>query len=214
MLWFKKAPKSKRLEDKVYLNEKSKYAAIKEELKQKLKTPPPLIVIYFFDETKNKIINMLEEQQIKYRLENEFAGDIQISNDAEIIVIKAKTLNKVYTIKQNQNKTEKQAIDFLFVEHYPIFSKEETVLNKIDLLTNYSALIMFYISLDEPLLRIFGSERITMMMQKLGLTESECIEHSFVTKSIINAQKKIEKKIINETETISQEDWFKKHHNQ
>jgi hypothetical protein len=211
MLWFKKTPKSKRLEDKVYMDDKSKYIAIIEELKLHKISATPMFVVYFFDEIKEKVIKLFEEQQIKYHIiETEFAGDLNLSAEGEIHLIKAKTLNKVFNLKQTNYKTEKQNCNFLFVEHYPIFSKEETILNKIDLLTENKAVIWFYASLDDPLLHVFGSNNVKVMMQRFGLKENECIEHSLVTKSISNAQKKIEKKATNDSEAISQDAWFKK----
>lgn len=50
----------------------------------------------------------------------------------------------------------------------------------------------FYLSLEDDLMRIFGSESIAGIMDKLGLEEDDPIEHSLVTKSIENAQKKVE----------------------
>ena len=50
----------------------------------------------------------------------------------------------------------------------------------------------FYLSLQDSLMRIFASDRVAMFMQKLGMTEDEAIEHSMVTKSIENAQRKVE----------------------
>ena len=50
----------------------------------------------------------------------------------------------------------------------------------------------FYISLDDDLMRIFGSDRISMIMQKLGMQEGEEIQHPLVTKSIETAQKRVE----------------------
>jgi len=50
----------------------------------------------------------------------------------------------------------------------------------------------FYLSLEDDLMRIFGSERIASVMDKLGIEEGESIEHSLVTKAIENAQKRVE----------------------
>lgn len=50
----------------------------------------------------------------------------------------------------------------------------------------------FFISLEDDLMRLFGSERISYIMTKLGLAEGERIEHRLITRSIENAQKKIE----------------------
>ncbi|EDN68524.1 SecA protein [Beggiatoa sp. PS] len=50
----------------------------------------------------------------------------------------------------------------------------------------------FYLSLEDNLMRIFASERIQGLMQKLGMEEGEAIEHPWVTKAIENAQRKVE----------------------
>jgi len=50
----------------------------------------------------------------------------------------------------------------------------------------------FYLSLEDNLMRIFASERVSTIMQKLGMEEGEAIEHPWVTKAIANAQKKVE----------------------
>ncbi|MDL1959437.1 MAG: preprotein translocase subunit SecA [Deltaproteobacteria bacterium] len=50
----------------------------------------------------------------------------------------------------------------------------------------------FYLSLEDDLLRIFGSDRISGIMDKLGMNEGEPIEHSMLSKAIENAQRKVE----------------------
>ena len=50
----------------------------------------------------------------------------------------------------------------------------------------------FYLSLEDPLLRIFGSDKIKNIMDKLGLDDGEHIESKLVTRSVENAQKKVE----------------------
>ena len=50
----------------------------------------------------------------------------------------------------------------------------------------------FYLSLEDSLMRIFASERVASMMQKLGMEEGEAIEHPWVSKAIENAQRKVE----------------------
>lgn len=50
----------------------------------------------------------------------------------------------------------------------------------------------FYVSLEDNLMRLFGSERVAKMMDKMGLKEGEVIQHSMMTKSIERAQKKVE----------------------
>ncbi|MGE4518585.1 MAG: preprotein translocase subunit SecA [Desulfobacteraceae bacterium] len=50
----------------------------------------------------------------------------------------------------------------------------------------------FYLSLEDDLLRIFGGERITKVMDRLGMKDGETIEHGIISRAIENAQKKVE----------------------
>ena len=50
----------------------------------------------------------------------------------------------------------------------------------------------FYLSLEDDLMRLFGSDRIASVMQRLGIKEGEAIEHSMITNSVERAQKKVE----------------------
>ena len=50
----------------------------------------------------------------------------------------------------------------------------------------------FYLSLEDSLMRIFASEKVSGLMKKLGMDEGEAIEHPWVSKAIENAQRKVE----------------------
>lgn len=50
----------------------------------------------------------------------------------------------------------------------------------------------FYLSLEDDLMRIFGGERVKMIMERVGMEDGEPIEHKYTTKAIENAQKKVE----------------------
>jgi len=50
----------------------------------------------------------------------------------------------------------------------------------------------FYISMEDDLMRIFGSDRLSMLMEKLGMERGEPIEHNMVSKALENAQKRVE----------------------
>lgn len=50
----------------------------------------------------------------------------------------------------------------------------------------------FYLSLEDPLMRIFASDRVAVMMRRLGMKQGEAIEHPWISKAIANAQKKVE----------------------
>ena len=50
----------------------------------------------------------------------------------------------------------------------------------------------FFLSLEDNLMRIFASDKVSEIMKKLGMEEGEAIEHKWVSKSIENAQKRVE----------------------
>jgi preprotein translocase subunit SecA len=64
----------------------------------------------------------------------------------------------------------------------------------------------FYLSLKDNLMRIFASERVAGLMQKLGMEKGEAIEHPWVTKAIENAQRKVEQHNYNMRKTLLQYD--------
>lgn len=93
----------------------------------------------------------------------------------------------------------------IFAEHYPLQQKEQDFFKQHSL---KEAIV--YSSLDEPLLRHFGGEKIIELMKKLGMKEDESFEHSMISSAIGNAQQKVGKKVTTELLSSSAEEWFQK----
>jgi hypothetical protein len=93
----------------------------------------------------------------------------------------------------------------LFFEHHPFLIKENELLEKLQLKE-----AAFYSSLEEPIFMHFGSKRIALLMQKMGLSENEAIEHPMITTAIKHAQEKISKELVIEHSATSQAEWFSK----
>lgn len=93
----------------------------------------------------------------------------------------------------------------VFVEHYPLHSKE------LELIKNWDAeKIIVFSAMDEPLFRHFGSDKLIPLMKMMGMKEDEVIEHSMVSKSIIRGQEKIAEQVALEQTAASQEEWMRK----
>jgi len=103
------------------------------------------------------------------------------------------------------NKTQIESAEVVFIEHYPMKNKEEQLLEQLGLNE-----VIFLTALDEPLLKYFGGEKLTKMMESLGMKEDEAIEHKLITQSIANAQEKIESKVLIEQSTRSQAEWMER----
>ena len=111
------------------------------------------------------------------------------------------TISKARTI----NKSQIEGSNIIFIEHYPMKSKELQLLEQLSLKE-----VVFLTALDEPLLKYFGGEKLITMMQNMGMKEDEAIEHSLITQSIANAQEKIEARISIEQSTRSQAEWMER----
>ena len=93
----------------------------------------------------------------------------------------------------------------VFVEHHPLLAKETELVATWPVET-----ITFYNALDEAVFVPFGGEKIIGLMESLGLKEDEAVEHKMISQSIINAQKKIAKKVTIEQTARSQKEWMEK----
>jgi len=89
------------------------------------------------------------------------------------------------------------------LEHYPLASKESKLMQSWK-----PAQLTAFISLEDPLLQLFGGDRIISLMQKMGASESEVIEHTMISRSIRNAQEKLDKKTTVDHPADSQQQWF------
>lgn len=93
----------------------------------------------------------------------------------------------------------------VFLEHYPLYTKEAALLSGSN-----AASISFMNSFDDPVLKIFGSN-ITDIMRRLGLEEDQAVESPLVSRAIINARKRIEKKVRNDFHARSGAEWLEKY---
>lgn len=93
----------------------------------------------------------------------------------------------------------------IFAEHYPLYQKEKELYKKLRITQ-----AEVYSSLDEPLFRHFGSERLYKLLQKMDCNENEPIHHKIVDKAIKKAQDKIAGVVTFELGATTQADWLMK----
>ncbi len=93
----------------------------------------------------------------------------------------------------------------LLAEHHPLRSKEQ---DSFKLWQLKEAVV--HSSLEEPLFKRFGSDKIIQMMKQLGMKEDEAMEHKLISGAIENAQEKIAKKVITEHSADSQQEWMER----
>jgi len=110
-----------------------------------------------------------------------------------------------FLLARTTSRSQVEGSRIIFIEHHPMKSKEDIFFSQLGL---EEAIILT--ALDEPLLSIFGGEKLIGIMQKLGMKEGEIIEHKLVSESIANAQKKIEQRMIIEQSARSSSEWIER----
>ena len=91
----------------------------------------------------------------------------------------------------------------IFGEHHPLRKKEQVLFQKLQLNQ-----VPVLVSLEEPFIHYFGGERTIELMRKMGVQENEVIAHAMITRSIENAQRKIEEEVLAERKASSAKEWF------
>ncbi len=91
----------------------------------------------------------------------------------------------------------------IFAEHYPLYQKEKDLYKKLHL-----SQAEVYSSLDEPLFKHFGGERLTEMINKINCQENEPLHHRLINAAIKKAQEKIANLVSLEQGATSQAGWL------
>lgn len=185
---FKSKKKEIITKDFIYKNEAVKYKSMLQHLKDQEKS----VLIYYFEDTKNAVQEVLNTAPINY------------STDVNSFV------TKVWLINANTllNKSDIGNRTVFFAEHHPSFSRENEIKQHLLEIEGIKEVI-FYTSFEDKLLQLFGSERILQLMEKMGFKDDEVIEHTMISTSIERAQKRIDEKLsIHNNNTRQRKDWF------
>ena len=100
-----------------------------------------------------------------------------------------------------------QEVLFIVAEHHPLPECDEALLSFMSNLPCPSR-IHFHSALDEPLLKMFGAERVLDILKHLGLDERQYISHPLISSAIEKAQKRIKDKATGSQRVDSMDEWF------
>ena len=215
----------KDLPDLVYMNEKGKFAAIIEDIRERTKNGQPVLVGTISIEKSEEISQALTKANIHHNVLNakfhameadiianaglpsavtiatNMAGrgtDIVLGGSwqTEVAKLENPTEEQIEEIKAQWQKRHDAV---LASGGLHIIGTERHESRRIDNQLRGRAgrqgdegSSRFYLSMEDSLMRIFASDKVSGMMRKLGMNETEAIEHPWVTKAIANAQRKVE----------------------
>jgi preprotein translocase subunit SecA len=182
--------------DVIYKTEAEKFRAVAEEIKELQKTEQPTLVGTISIEKSEKLSRMLSKGKIKHEILNAK----QHEREAEIVA-KAGQRGRV-TISTNmagrgtdivlgEGVKDLGGLHIIGTERHESRRVDNQLRGRSGRQGDLGS-SRFYLSLEDDLLRIFGGERMSSIMERLGMEEGEPIEHRMISKAIENAQRKVE----------------------
>jgi hypothetical protein len=103
---------------------------------------------------------------------------------------------------------ESRLIEIVVAERHPSFEHDQSVIEFAEGLPCRTR-VAHYLSLDDPLMRVFAGERLVDTLKKLGMKEDESIRSKMVARRIRQAQQKISKQIRGDFPASSAEEWLR-----
>ena len=182
--------------DVIYKNEAAKYRAVIREIKDKHEKGQPVLVGTISIDVSEKIAAMLKKEKVEHEVLNAKQHD----REAEIIAgagqlgkvtIATNMAGRGTDIKLGPGVTDVGGLHILGTSRHESRRIDNQLRGRSGRQGDPGS-SRFYLSLEDDLLRIFGSDRISGIMEKLGMEEDDPIEHRMISKAIENAQRKVE----------------------
>ncbi|RAX53333.1 preprotein translocase subunit SecA [Helicobacter sp. 11-8110] len=186
----------KDLNDLIYKTEREKFNALVEKIIELNKKGQPILVGTASIEKSEKIHDLLKSKRIPHSVLNakNHAQEAEIIKDAGnkgAVTIATNMAGRGVDIKINDEVRELGGLYIIGTERHESRRIDNQLRGRSGRQGDPGT-SQFYLSLEDPLLRIFGSDKIKNIMDKLGLDDGEHIESKLVTRSVENAQKKVE----------------------
>ena len=182
--------------DMIYKNAKGKYDAIVEEVMEAHSKGQPVLVGTASVEKSEYISSLLKKKGIRHQVLNakyheKEAEIISHAGELGMVTIATNMAGRGTDIKLGEGVLEVGGLKVIGTERHESRRIDNQLRGRAGRQGDVGESV-FYISLEDDLMRIFGSEKIQGVIDKLGLQEDEAIESKMVTKAIENAQKKVE----------------------
>ena len=186
----------KDLDDAVYMTKKEKFRAVVEAIKEAHEKGQPVLVGTITIETSELLSSMLQRQGIKHNVLNAKFHELEaeIVKDAGIhgaVTIATNMAGRGTDIKLDDKAKEAGGLKIIGTERHESRRIDNQLRGRSGRQGDPGE-SRFYISLEDDLMRLFGSESLMNTFRKLGVAENEQIEHKMLSSAIEKAQKKIE----------------------
>ncbi|MFH7320163.1 preprotein translocase subunit SecA [Desulfurivibrio sp. D14AmB] len=182
--------------DAIYKTLAAKYRAIVREIKELHEKGQPVLVGTINIDVSEKISAMLKKQKIPHAVLNAKQHDKEAEIVADAgqrgkVTIATNMAGRGTDIKLGEGVAELGGLHILGTGRHESRRIDNQLRGRSGRQGDPGS-SRFFLSLEDDLLRIFGSERISGIMDRLGMEEDEPIEHNMISKAIENAQRKVE----------------------
>jgi preprotein translocase subunit SecA len=184
------------MEDRVYKTKREKYTAVIEEIDRLVVAGRPVLVGTTSVEISELLSRMLNGRKIKHnvlnaKLHQREAEIVAAAGQSGTVTIATNMAGRGTDIKLTPEVKTAGGLAIIGTERHESRRVDRQLRGRAGRQGDPGSSI-FYVSLEDDLMRLFGSERIAGIMDRLGFEEGEMIEHSMISKSIERAQKKVE----------------------
>lgn len=183
-------------EDLVYKTVREKYNAVIEEIDELVKNNRPVLVGTTSVEISELLSRMLKMRGIKHNVLNaklhQREADIVVqAGQAKSVTIATNMAGRGTDIKLSDLVRDAGGLSIVGTERHESRRVDRQLRGRSGRQGDPGS-SQFFVSLEDNLMRMFGSDRIAKLMDRMGLKEGEVIQHSLITKSIERAQRKVE----------------------
>jgi preprotein translocase subunit SecA len=183
-------------EDMVYKTKREKYNAVIDEISEMYKQGRPVLVGTTSVEISELLSRMLKMKGLKHnvlnaKLHQREAEIVAEAGKTGTITIATNMAGRGTDIKLTEEVRKAGGLAIIGTERHESRRVDRQLRGRSGRQGDPGS-SQFFVSLEDELMRLFGSERIAGIMDKLGLKEGEMIQHPMITKSIERAQKKVE----------------------
>ena len=183
-------------EDLVYKTAREKYNAVIEDIVKLVEQKRPVLVGTTSVEISELLGRMLQMRKIPHnilnaKLHKREADVVAEAGKPGIVTIATNMAGRGTDIKLSEEVKVSGGLAIIGTERHDSRRVDRQLRGRAGRQGDVGS-TQFYVALDDNLMRLFGSDRIAKMMDRMGLKEGEVIQHSMITKSIERAQKKVE----------------------
>lgn len=183
-------------EDMVFKTIREKFKAVEDEIIEMTRQGRPVLVGTTSVEISELISRMLNMKKIKHQVLNakqhaKEADVVMVAGKSGMVTIATNMAGRGTDIKLTPKSRESGGLAIIGTERHESRRVDRQLRGRAGRQGDVGS-SQFFVSLEDNLMRLFGSERIAKIMDRLGIDEGEVIQHSMITKSIERAQKKVE----------------------